>query len=185
MRSVKEVMRDSLEQIRTLRRVRAALLELTRLHRFRQMAINCFIESDDDLRTVKQQRPANQVCIPGHELERVGTGRRSLPHVSFAIKFVAGIQKFPVVAAADELIEFGFGERLFIEVAGIECQSEIEQETSCFAASGSSGLLVVDEFVGHVASICAHDFTWRSFGPKGGLQDYKPRFSLPGDKPAQ
>ena len=68
-----------------------------------------------------------------------------------AKKLVAWIEKFLVVAFADELIEFGFAERLFVEIARGEVEFKFEQETSCFAAGSSSGLLVEGDFgVGHL-----------------------------------
>ena len=73
-----------------------------------------------------------------------------LDHLTFAIEFIAWIEKFPVIAFADELIEFGFGEGLFVEIARSEVEFKFEQETSCFAAGGSGGLLVESDFgVGH------------------------------------
>ena len=76
-----------------------------------------------------------------------------LGHLAFAIEFIAWIEKFPVIAFADELIEFGFGEGLFVEIARSEVEFKFEQETSCFAAGGSSGFLVEDEFCGHGAPV--------------------------------
>ena len=66
-----------------------------------------------------------------------------------AKKLVAWIEKFLVVAFADELIEFGFGEGLLIEIARSEVEFPFEQETSCFAAGGSCGFLVEGDVVGH------------------------------------
>jgi hypothetical protein len=71
-------------------------------------------------------------------------------HFAFAKEFVAGIQEVFVVAIADELVEFGFGEALFVEVVGIELNFFFEQETSCFAAGGSGGFLVESDFWRHV-----------------------------------
>ena len=68
-----------------------------------------------------------------------------------AIEFVARIEKFPVVAFANESIEFGFAEGLLIEIARSEGEFKFEQETSCFAAGGSRGFLVeADVLVGHL-----------------------------------
>ncbi len=58
-----------------------------------------------------------------------------------------------MIAVGDEVVEFGFGQRLFVEIAGVEVEFEIEQETSCFAAGGSSGFLVEDGFCWHGAPV--------------------------------
>ena len=64
-----------------------------------------------------------------------------LGHLAFAVEFIAWIEKFFVVAFADVLIE----------IAGGKVEFKFEQETSCFAAGGSSGLLVEGDFgVGHL-----------------------------------
>ena len=53
----------------------------------------------------------------GHEFQGVGASWWMLGHLARAIEFVAAIEKFFVIAFADELIEFGFGEGLLIEIA--------------------------------------------------------------------
>lgn len=75
------------------------------------------------------------------------------------IDFVARIEKILVVAFADELIELGFGEGLFIEIARSEVDLQFEQETSCFTAGGSCGLLVEgDVLVGHLSCPLNRDY---------------------------
>ena len=71
-----------------------------------------------------------------------------LGHVTCAVEFVAGIEKLLIVAFADELVQFGFGEGLFVQLARSKVDFEFEQETSCFAAGGSSWLLIKREFGG-------------------------------------
>ena len=58
-----------------------------------------------------------------------------------------------MIAVADEVLEFRFGQGLFVEIAGLEAKFEIEQETSCFAAGGSSGFLVEDESCWHIFAL--------------------------------
>src|SRR5215831_6575484 len=112
-------------------------------------AVSRFIESDDDARAMREKRPPNQIGRLRHQLDGVGSRRRLLRHVALAIKFVARTQEFLVIALADQLIEFGFREGLLVEVARVEVELELEQETSCFSACGSSGLLVERELGCH------------------------------------
>jgi hypothetical protein len=85
-------------------------------------AVGGFVEADDDLGAADEQRAADEVWVFGHELDGVGSGRRILGHVAFTVEFVAGVEKIFVIAFGDELLEFGFRKRLFIEIAGIEIE---------------------------------------------------------------
>ena len=74
-----------------------------------------------------------------------------LGHCACAVEFIARIEEFFIVAFADELIEFGLGEGLFVEITRSEVEFKFEQETSCFAAGSSSGLLVEGDIrIGHL-----------------------------------
>src|SRR5215469_9387614 len=121
-----------------------------RFRTHREYAVSRFVEANDDSRALRKQRPTNQVRTFGHQLDGFYPRRRLLGHFSLPVKFVTRIQEFPVIPVADELIQFGFRKRLLVEIAGIEVELQLEQETSCFAASGSSGLLVEHEFGRHV-----------------------------------
>ena len=71
-----------------------------------------------------------------------------------AKELVASVEKLLVIAFADELIEFGFGEGLLVKVTRSEVEFPFEQETSCFAAGGSCGLVVEgDVDSGHLATL--------------------------------
>src|SRR5260221_401410 len=110
-----------------------------------------FVEADDYLGAADQQRAADQVGSLRHELDRLGAHGRIFGHVAFAVEIVAGVQEEFVIANADEFVEFRFRQRLFVQIAGVKVEFQFEQETSCFAASGSSGLLVKDGFRWHVS----------------------------------
>src|SRR5208282_5538959 len=87
-----------------------------------------------------------------------------------AIKLGASIEKRFVVAITNQLIQFLFGQLLFIQITGSEGDFQLEQETSCFATRASSGLLIKDkEFAGHEFSF------WRV--STAAQQDQFPRTS--------
>ena len=41
----------------------------------------------------------------GHQLQRLGAGRRGLFHVAFPVEFVPGIKEFAVVAGSNQMVE--------------------------------------------------------------------------------
>jgi hypothetical protein len=115
-----------------------------------QDAIGGFVEADDDLGAADKQWAADQVGSLGHKFNGFGARRRLFGHTAFAEEIVAGVEEEFVITCADEFVDFGFGQLLFIEIAGVEVEFQFKQETSCFAAGGSSGFLVEDEFCWHI-----------------------------------
>jgi hypothetical protein len=113
--------------------------------------IGGFVEADDDLGATDYQRAADQVGSLGHELNGFGTRRGLFGHIAFAEEIVAGVEEEFVIASAYEFVEFRFRKWLFVQIAEVEVEFQSKQETSCFAASGSSGFLIEDEFRWHVA----------------------------------
>lgn len=115
-----------------------------------EFAIGGFIKTDDDLRTMHQQRPANQIRFFGHPLHSFRACRGMLGHIAIAVEFISRIQQFPVVALANQLIDFRFTQPLLIQITSGELNTQFEQETPCFATGGSSGLVKKQNFAcGH------------------------------------
>jgi len=97
-----------------------------------------------------------------HEFEGLGTRGRMFAHAALAIEFVALVEKILVVAFADQFIEFGFGEALFVQVAGIERNFQFEQKSFCFAAGSAGGFLVESDFGGHGVDFLLESINKRS-----------------------
>ena len=76
-----------------------------------------------------------------HEFKRFALGRGILLHAAFPIENVSRVEKLAVVSFADELFQLLHAEAL-VEIDELEFDASVEQETSCFAAGGSSGLLM-------------------------------------------
>src|SRR6202795_1920695 len=62
-------------------------------------------------------------------------------HIARAVKLVARVEKFPVIALADQFVEFPGGQALLVQIAKLKINSLFLQETSCFAARSSSWLV--------------------------------------------
>src|SRR5260370_32256598 len=108
---------------------------------FQKSLVGFLVKAKDHLRTANHHRSASQIWLLGHQLDGFRARRRMLLHVSRAIQLVARIQKVLVIALADQLFELRWTQPFFIQIARFEFGTEFQQETSCLAASGSSGLV--------------------------------------------
>ena len=71
-------------------------------------------------------------------------------HVAISVQFIAGVEEFLVVSFADQFIQFVFCQAFLVEIARVEAYFFFQQETSCFAASGSSRLLIKGNLSWHL-----------------------------------
>ena len=62
--------------------------------------------------------------------------------VAISVEFIAGVEEFLVVSFADQFVQLILGQAFLFEIARVEAYFFFQQETSCFAASGSSRLLI-------------------------------------------
>jgi hypothetical protein len=125
------------------------MLEVLFALSFCNLTVRLFVKAKDNLRAANEQRSPNQIGFLGHQPDGFRAGRRMLLQVAFAEEFVSRIQKLLVISIADELIEFGLAEELFIQIARIKLNFFLEQETSCFAACASGWFLIEDNLRGH------------------------------------
>ena len=75
--------------------------------------------------------------------------RGMLFHLVLAVKLVTAVEKFLVVAVANQFVEFRLRQEFVSEITRIKRNFFFKQETSCFAAGGSSGLLIEGNFIRH------------------------------------
>jgi len=100
-----------------------------------------FVEANDNASSGKDHGPANQVRLLRHHANRFRTRRRILLHIFGAVQLVPRIQKVPMIAVANEFFEVIRSELVFIQIVKVQRYALLLQETSCFAAGGSSGLV--------------------------------------------
>ena len=98
-------------------------------------------ESQHDPAAANHHWPANQVGLSGHQPQCFLPGRRLFAHVLPAVEFVARIQELPVIAIADQLIEFLEGQAILADIPQIKFGAFGFEQTASLAATRSSGLL--------------------------------------------
>src|SRR5258708_21692620 len=107
------------------------------------------IITQDDFNSTKHHGTSNQVRLGGHQFQRLIARRRILRHLSSAIQFVAGVQEFAVVRAANEFIEFGNRQLIFSEVAHFQLGFLLLQECLCLPAGRPIPLCPKPDFFFH------------------------------------
>jgi hypothetical protein len=100
-----------------------------------------FVKAKDNASSGEDHRPANQVRLLRHHANRFRARGRILLHIFGAIQLVPRIQKVPMIAVANEFFEGIRSELVFIQIVKVQRYALLLQETSCFAAGGSSGLV--------------------------------------------
>jgi len=100
-----------------------------------------FVEANDNASSRKDHGPANQVRLLRHHANRFRTRRRILLHIFGAVQLVPRIQKVPMIAVANEFFEVIRSEPVFTQIVKVQRYALLLQETSCFAAGGSCGLV--------------------------------------------
>src|SRR5258708_4225579 len=102
------------------------------------------IITQDDFNSTKHHGASNQVRLGGHQFQCLIARRRILRHLSCAIQFIARVQEFAVVGAANEFIELGDRQLIFSEVAHFQLRLFLFQECLCLAAGRA--IRLVQEF---------------------------------------
>jgi hypothetical protein len=100
-----------------------------------------FVKANYNASSRKDHGPPNQVRLLRHHANRFRARRRILLHIFGAVQLVPCIQKVPMIAVANEFFEIIRGEPVFTQIVKIQGYALLLQETSCFAAGGSSGLV--------------------------------------------
>src|SRR5205807_9788534 len=84
---------------------------------FEELLVRFFLEPKNHVRAANDYWAANQIGLLGHQLDGFRAGMRMLLHIARPVELVAWIQKFFVVALANQLFEFGRAQTFLIEVA--------------------------------------------------------------------
>ena len=100
-----------------------------------------FVEAKDNTSTGENHGAANQVWLLRHHTNRFRTRRRIFFHIFAAVQLVPRIQKLPMIAIPNEFFELVRSEPVLAQVVKVQRYALLLQETSCFAAGGSSGLV--------------------------------------------
>ena len=100
-----------------------------------------FIESDHHAAAGHNHRAPNQIRLLHHHANRFRTRGRILFHIFGAVQLVPSIQKVPMIAIANEFLEVIRSEPVFAQIVKVQRYALLLQETSCFAAGRSSGLV--------------------------------------------
>jgi hypothetical protein len=100
-----------------------------------------FVEAKDNASSGKDHGTADQVWLLRHHANRFRTQGRILFHIFGAVQLVPSIQKVPMIAIANEFLEVIRSEPVFAQIVKVQRYALLLQETSCFAAGRSSGLV--------------------------------------------
>src|SRR5439155_17045179 len=79
--------------------------------------VSLFIKTQHHLRASNDHRPANEIRLLGHEFDVLRARGRMILHFPRAIELISRIQELSVIAVADQLIQFGLGQSLFVQIA--------------------------------------------------------------------
>src|SRR5712692_452717 len=93
------------------------LWSLARGSSLHEFPIRLFIKTQNDLRSTKDHRPANEIRLLRHELDGLRAQGRMLLHVARAIELISRVQELFMIAVADQFFEFGLRQSLFIQIA--------------------------------------------------------------------
>jgi hypothetical protein len=129
---------------RTSRELFAAEFRLGEQRRWRspqEFLVNIFIVTKENLRSLDHDGPPDQIRLLGHESDGLGAGRRIIFHPARSINLVPRIQKVLVIAGANQFIEVGFAQPLFVQIAQFQFNAAFKQETSRFSAGRSRRFL--------------------------------------------
>src|ERR1700741_1448281 len=100
-----------------------------------------FVEAKNYASPGEDHRTANQIRLLRHHTNCFRARRRILFHVFAAVQLIPRIQKFPMIAIANELLELIRSKPFLVEIAKVQRYALLLQETSCLAAGGSRGLM--------------------------------------------
>src|SRR5271170_7842062 len=78
------------------------------------------IESEHHARTAHNYGPPNQIGLPCHQADCRFSRRRFFFHIPTAVKLVACVEEFRVVAPADQLFQFRGAQPLLRQVAKVK-----------------------------------------------------------------
>ena len=100
-----------------------------------------FVKAQDNASSGKDHGAPNQVWLLRHHANRFRTRGRILFHIFGTVQLVPSIQKVSMIAIANEFLEVIRGEPVFAQIVKVQRYALLLQETSCFAAGRSSGLV--------------------------------------------
>ena len=112
------------------------------------------IEAQQNLLALHQNGPSYEIRIFGHQGDSFRARGRRFLHVLFAIKLIARIQEYLVIAVANQSIELCFGQAA-IQIDRLEGSSGFAKKTLRVATGCSSRLQIKfhHTYLGTVASI--------------------------------
>src|SRR5713101_2089262 len=82
-----------------------------------ELPIRLFLKTQNDLRSSKGYRPANEIRLLRHEFDGLPARGRMVLHFPRAIELISRVQKLFVITIADQFFEFGLRQSLFIQIA--------------------------------------------------------------------